>query len=321
MGRLLLIEDEPLLRASWARALAKIPSVDVIDVGTVGAAVSALDAGPPAFIVSDIDLPDRSGIELLYELDRREIRVPILFVSAFMSLYEAAIPMRREIEVREKPIALAELRAIVQSKIADRAESDAPFGVCDYIQLACMGRRSVVINVDARGSKGAVVIHEGTVWTAWDAEGKGLDALRRLAFSRGTAAKPVALRDAPGERTIEGHWEGVLLEAARQADEAAHVEEAALDALGGDDGDRGAPAPIIDAPAPSDGFEEAWDRAIAALLEKNYDEALRAFEHAGSLRPGDSKVIANVERLRALGAGDGASSARNVERQSWSDAS
>ncbi len=51
-------------------------------------------------------------------------------------------------------------------------------------------------------------------------------------------------------------------------------------------------------------FEHAFEDGIAALLDKNYPEALQAFTAAHQLRPDDGRVIANLARLRELGYAD-----------------
>ena len=65
MARVLIVEDEAVLRSAMARGIAKLPGIAVVEAGTVQAAVEYLDTQPPQMIISDIDLPDRSGLELL----------------------------------------------------------------------------------------------------------------------------------------------------------------------------------------------------------------------------------------------------------------
>lgn len=221
MDLVLLIEDEPVLRSSMARAIAKLPGVEVADVGTVSAALVVIDARPPTMIVSDIDLPDRSGIELVGELGRRSLQIPILFVSGYLKAYGAQIPPHANVDVREKPVQLEELRAIVQSRLGHsmRAVEHAPFAVADYVQLACIGRHSVVIDVESGGENGRIIINNGLVWTAVDPKGDGVEAFRRLAFARDAVTRVRTLREDPGPQTMFGSWESVLLNAARIEDE------------------------------------------------------------------------------------------------------
>jgi CheY-like chemotaxis protein len=327
MPRVLILEDETVLRAATARALAKLPA-EVVEAATLAEALAQLDRGLPDVIVSDLDLPDGSGIELIGELGRRRARVPVIFVSAYLRAFRAQIPPHADVEVREKPVALDELRALVRERIGGVDDAIAPFAVADYLQLACMGKHSVAIEVTTTGkSRGRIEVVRGDIWHAVDEVGPGLDAFRRLTFAAATEVACRTLRGAPGTRTIEGRWEALLLDTARAHDEAswdgpAEVEEldpndaaaleAALDefdlegalSAAADDAAAAAP-PLARGTAPEvprvDEFARAREQAIDALLGRDYPTAASYFARAHALRPDDRAVAANLERLAALG--------------------
>jgi DNA-binding response OmpR family regulator len=79
--RVLLVEDEPALRRIIARNLTT-RGLDVVEAGTVGEALTALNLETPDLILLDINLPDRSGWDVLRDLQRRHIAVPTIVVSA-----------------------------------------------------------------------------------------------------------------------------------------------------------------------------------------------------------------------------------------------
>src|SRR5258708_16355127 len=79
--RVLLVEDEPALRRIIARNLTT-RGLDVAEAGTVGEALTALNFETPDLILLDINLPDRSGWDVLRDLQRRHIAVPTIVVSA-----------------------------------------------------------------------------------------------------------------------------------------------------------------------------------------------------------------------------------------------
>jgi DNA-binding response OmpR family regulator len=221
MARVLIVEDEILLRSAMVRGIGKMPGITVAQAGTIKEALVEIDAQAPDMIVSDIDLPDRSGVELLGELGRRGLRVPLLFVSAYVKAYAAQIPRHADVDVREKPLRLDELRTIIENRLAGhQGGEEAPFAPADYLQLACLGHRSVVIEVESKERRGLIIVHDGTLWTAADGQGTGVDAFRRLAFIPKAVVRVRALRDEPPTRTIHGHWEQVLLDAACEYDEA-----------------------------------------------------------------------------------------------------
>ncbi|MFO0581957.1 MAG: response regulator [Anaeromyxobacter sp.] len=282
---MLLVEDEPVLRASMARGLARVLDVEVWEAGTVDEAVARIAAAAPACIVSDIDLPGRTGLELIGELARRRLDVPLLFVSAYLKTYRAQIPPNARVEILEKPVPLEQLRAWVLARLGERTPAGAPFGVTDYVQLACMGHHSVEIAVTWAGGGGRIVVAHGTIWSARDGAGEGLAAFRRLAFHRGAGVECRSLMGDPGKRSVEEPWEVVLLESARLVDEERHA---------------GGPHAAPPAP-PGPTFEEHWDAGVEALLARDFPAALAAFLRARALRPDDGRVIANLKRLAELG--------------------
>lgn len=313
MAKILLVEDEVTLRTSVARGLARLPGVEIDAVGTVGEAVASIDQRAPDLLLSDIDLPDRSGIELLGELARRGHSCPVVFVSAYLRAYGAQIPPHAGVEVLEKPVALETLREVVQRRLRV-AEADAPFAVVDYIQLACMGRRSVRIEFRNDRFVGWISVKDGALWAAEDRHGTGVPAFHRLAFRRDGQVDCSSLRDDPGPRTIHEPWESLLIDAARIFDESSRDGAP----FGSDDQLQLAPplaepsaptlpsmsAAPLEEPLPSleeRRFAVVWDRGLQALLARRYDEALQAFLEARDICPEDKKVQANIARLEAMG--------------------
>jgi hypothetical protein len=105
----------------------------------------------------------------------------------------------------------------------------------------------------------------------------------------------IVARDGQVVRKLSSAWERALGDAAdgRAAREAVDRQHArALSETRA-----AAPSAADDGPA----FDAASERALTALLNKDYPEAARAFLEAARLRPDDARVRANLERLRALG--------------------
>lgn len=323
-SRVLIIEDEAMLRSSMARSLSRVTSVDVLTASTLGEGLAVIDMTPPALILSDIDLPDRSGLELIGELGRRNLRIPIVYISAYLTAYRAQIPRHANVEVLEKPVGIEELREVVRRHLAATSSPSGitPFGVADYLQLAGMGRHSVVIDVRGRG---VIVVKEGVLWSARDGQGEGEEAFFRLALLHSDVTCQ-ALQEDPGPRTMKGGAEELLLEAARRSDEAAESKAApGVDPFSGftelelEMGASAKPAPApppkprAPSPAPpapheprptpvpgQEAFDSLWDQGVEALLHRQYDEALLAFDRCNQLRPDDRRVLANLSRLQTL---------------------
>ncbi|MBL8741066.1 MAG: response regulator, partial [Myxococcales bacterium] len=300
------------------------PGLDVAEAGNVRDAKALIRALDASLLISDLDLPDGSGVELAAELDRSNKRVPIIFVSAFVREYQGRLPDRPDIDVYEKPVTLGRLRELVEARLfAGDSATTSPFNVADYIQLAAMGRRSVLLEVRNGGSiLGSILIRGGEVWAAHDKKGDGLEAFRRLAFARNVVVACRTPTEAGGARSIQGSAESVLLEAAQARDEGRSPVSSAPPAPSGKptelderNVDGGWDAP--EEPRATDSghghdleeriFREHYERGVDALLTKDYRAAFEAFQSASDLRPGDRSVAANLKRLRELGHAGGSS--------------
>lgn len=294
MARVLVIEDETVLRASVARGIAKL-GAEVTEAATLNDALRAVDQIPPDLVISDIDLPERSGIELVGELGRRGLKIPIVFVSGYLHAYRAQIPHHASIEVLEKPVPIDELRAVVARRLGESSAAEvAPFSVPDYLQLACMGRHSVSIEVEREGRVvGEVIVCKGDIWSARDSYGSGLEALGRLAFEESALVRCRRLNAEVHVRELQGAWEFLLMEAARVADESRRS---------GDVPAASAVQPRMpEADSTQQRFEALWEEGLDAMLSRDYPRALQVFTDANKLMAGDPKVLANIARLNQLG--------------------
>jgi len=79
--RVLLVEDEAPLRHVIARNLSS-RGLEVREAATVAEALQALTTEVPDLILLDLNLPDRTGWDLLRDMQRRSIEVPTIVVSA-----------------------------------------------------------------------------------------------------------------------------------------------------------------------------------------------------------------------------------------------
>lgn len=84
MPRVLLVDDHEIVRKGLELVLeAGLPSARFEVAGSAAEAVEALDRASFELVLLDINLPGRSGIEVLEELRRRWPRTPVLVVSAY----------------------------------------------------------------------------------------------------------------------------------------------------------------------------------------------------------------------------------------------
>jgi len=82
--RVLLVEDDPSARSAVTRALIA-DGHEVVAVGSVAEAIRVFDRASPRFdlVVSDLLLPDRSGMELVEAVHQRSPGLPVVYISGY----------------------------------------------------------------------------------------------------------------------------------------------------------------------------------------------------------------------------------------------
>jgi DNA-binding response OmpR family regulator len=122
--RVVIAEDEDLLRRLIARNLAR-RGVDVREAATASEAVAAVAGRCPDLLLLDINLPDRSGWDVLRELRQRGISVPTIVVSA-VRISPSRLAEFRPLACLPKPFPLeALLRLVVGTASDGLAESQS----------------------------------------------------------------------------------------------------------------------------------------------------------------------------------------------------
>lgn len=90
MYRILLVDDHVVFRLGLAAVIGTEPEMEVC--GSFGSARDALEAIPklqPSLIISDLSLPDKSGLELIKDVRPRFPKMPVLIVSMHEELLYA----------------------------------------------------------------------------------------------------------------------------------------------------------------------------------------------------------------------------------------
>lgn len=333
MKTILLAEDHDTLRRALVRALESVPGAHILDTPSAREAMDFIDASPPDLLISDLDLLEGSGLDVLSHLHACGLQIPVIFVTAYLGEFRARIPTGRNIEVHEKPIEIAKLRALVEKHLAPTGPS-VPFSAVEYVQLACLGRHSLCVRVDDETGDaiGRIVVANGELWSAQAGPLRGIDALASLVSAEGLVASCEPAHEPFGRREFSDRWESVLLDATRVADEAGRdgdgPDETSENEFGDLDNMLADDWPPIDLPWEADTtppgqdrsaqqtsppgelmavrqnvralVEDLIDEATDAMLDRNYDEAERALREALALDPEHRSAKANIERLREI---------------------
>jgi len=109
--RVLLVEDEPVLRRVVARNL-RGRGIGVVEAETAAEAVEVARADPPDLMLLDINLPDRTGWDVLRALRSQAMDVPTIVVSA-VRVSPARLDEFRPLAYLPKPFPLEALLDLV----------------------------------------------------------------------------------------------------------------------------------------------------------------------------------------------------------------
>jgi len=116
-GRVLVVDDYPEALEFMARVLER-SGVHVVRATTAQETLAAFQPGLFDAIVADIGLPDMNGVELLLEIRKRDLDVPVVFVTGAPSLETAVAALRHgALQYLTKPFALDEFVSVTRRAI------------------------------------------------------------------------------------------------------------------------------------------------------------------------------------------------------------
>ena len=146
MQLVMIVEDDVLARAAMARALGKLPAVEVIEASGVAEATQLIRSLAIHLVVADIELRDGTVLEVLPQLAER--RVPVILVSGHVAEFAERLPSG--LSIYAKPMTPAQLCDIVTAQLGC-GDPRSGFALADYVQLAALGRNSVALEVSRDG--------------------------------------------------------------------------------------------------------------------------------------------------------------------------
>jgi two-component system response regulator QseB len=138
--RILLVEDDRLLGESLHRALTLAHyACDWISDGNQVAAL--LSATHFDLLVLDIGLPGRSGLEVLREMRKKNIRLPVLLLTARDSVEDKVKGLDSGADdYLTKPFELEELYARIRALLRRQQEVDQNMLRCGSLRFDCKAR-------------------------------------------------------------------------------------------------------------------------------------------------------------------------------------
>lgn len=122
MSSILLVDDEPLLRQNLSKFL-KVLGHDVLVAGNGREAMSVIEGSSVDLVVTDVNMPDMDGLELLNALRGRTPPLPIVVMSGGGRFDKAMLLQSAKVlgavVILAKPFSLADLKSAVEEALGE----------------------------------------------------------------------------------------------------------------------------------------------------------------------------------------------------------
>ena len=235
--RVLFIDDDRLFLETMQRVMGALSngSWDVFVAESSGAAFALLQEQPINLVVIDVQMPVMDGFQLLTLLNRRHPNLQKVVLTGYAASenYRAACLSNGAELFLEKPRTDGEQKSLFATlNELVRWQPEQGFrgvlrrvGLQDVIQMECLAKNSLTLEVKAGSEQGRIHIKDGSIVHASLGQLMGEEAFHRILALRGGEFVTRSFGE-PTERTIDGPWEFLLMEAARQRDEGAQAAAA-----------------------------------------------------------------------------------------------
>ncbi len=294
--RVLFVDDEPAFLETMAAVIDATQRElwEPYFAESAGEALSILQDQPMNLVVIDIEMPVVDGLQFLSLIHRKHPNLSKVVLTGFATEQHRGACLSGGAELfLEKPRTPDDLQSILATlhELA-RLQPDEGFrgvlrrvGLTDIIQMECLSRHSVVLYVSTPTGQGEIFIKDGSIVHAQAGELAGEAAFNHVLGLKGGEfdLRPYA---EPPAKSIEGQWEFLLMEAARQVDEQSGLsaEPATSDAASGPE-NRSAEAPAaVSLDSMPDLFKPVTAAAPAqpAIIQVQAEESGLAFGPPGT---------------------------------------
>lgn len=214
---ILLVEDDPSALETFSQALAlSFPTFTVEKVTSAEEAEARIDEGfEPALVITDVRLPGRSGLDLLFRLQERSANVRFILISGYtppeLGRYAEG---DRVLRYLAKPFEMSQLVSEVQNAFMHDqfSGSHSAINFIDILQVLNMSQRTALVElVDGERTVGEIYLVRGEVHHAATGDLEGEDAFRELCASADRSFR-VRSGQTSEKRTVERSFGTLLID-------------------------------------------------------------------------------------------------------------
>ncbi|MCA9708164.1 MAG: response regulator [Myxococcales bacterium] len=222
MTRVLIVDDDP----GQLRLLARIISVRrrdlvVVTAGNGAEAVERLEASPIDLVLTDLQMPEVNGFELLAWLSSHQPHVAAFTMTAYPDT--ASLARLRALGSQEcftKPLDVPAVLERLSQAVTEGVRGHVrDISLASFLQLVQMDRKTCTLVVESDGRVGSLTMDEGTLVGARAPNARG-DAAAIEIISWPSPAITITGSREPEHRDVTSPLAFLLMEAMRLTDEA-----------------------------------------------------------------------------------------------------
>ena len=221
--RVLIVDDEEDLTWTLTKKLSKdSDKFELISVNSGMEAMDVLNQLPMDLVITDVRMPEVSGLDLLKRIRSRYPSTKVIIMTAYGSSdVQQEATERGCFHYIEKPFEINEMRQVILEALKEQVGfkgSVSDFHLGDIVQLNCLGRLTSALLVKNEDEEGTIYFHEGNIVHAEIDKLEGEDAFHYL-MSWKTGEFSVMRNKTSEKETIVKGWQSLLLESMRRVDE------------------------------------------------------------------------------------------------------
>jgi DNA-binding NtrC family response regulator len=226
-GRILIVDDEPLIRWSLHQRLAEVGHV-ILEAPDAPEALRAVREGHPDLVLLDYKLPTADGLSVLEEIHRTQPALPVIMVTAMTGSEIIVRAMKLgAVDYLTKPLVMDELALVIRRALESRRPSVSPgrkgdeAGEAGIEGIVCQAPSmlkviEVVKKVATAGNVTALL--RGETGVGKDLIAKQIHLNSARASNRFVSVNCSAIPDALMEAELFGHEKGAFTDARSSRD-------------------------------------------------------------------------------------------------------
>ncbi len=225
--RVLVVDDEEDLTWSIAKHLSKDKNkYELITVNSGKAALEVLSQLPVELVISDVRMPEISGLDLLLRIRENYPTTKVIIMTAYgSSEVQQEASERGCFKYIEKPFEIQELRQLILDSVEEKKGFEgriSDFQLSDLIQMNCLGRLTNALHIKKDLQSGVIYFEDGNIIHAVLDNLQGEEAFYEILSWEGGSFSVEKGVTADKETIVKG-WQSLLLEGLRRADEQQNV--------------------------------------------------------------------------------------------------